>query len=87
VSGGSKPACSTCGRPADRAAGTFLVYLYAEETFCSGCGRRSLHCTCQRARGLPVALEVAARQLADDPEFIEWAAAERRGELFAGRPR
>lgn len=31
--------------------------------------------------------EAMARQLADDPEFVEWAAAERRAEFAAGRPR
>jgi hypothetical protein len=68
--------------------GVFLVAVYAGESFCSGCGRRTLHCTCERVRGLPVSTEVAAQQLADDPEFREWAAAEWRATMFSGiRPR
>lgn len=79
--------CASCGGPSSAAAGAYLALLYPGASMCHGCGRRTLHCSCSRQRGAPAAGEVMARQLADDPEFREWAAAERRGALFAGRPR
>jgi len=40
--------CATCGRAAERLLGVFLERLYPNQTACTGCGRRQVHCTCER---------------------------------------
>lgn len=42
--------CAWCAGPADVARGVYLERLYPGGLFCRACGRRTLHCTCERAR-------------------------------------
>lgn len=57
--------CAVCGGAVEPAAGIILARLYPGATFCTGCGRRQLHCDCARSAldgtGLPAARDLRGR--------------------------
>lgn len=58
--------CSWCGGSTSPMEGIYLEMLYPGQSWCDGCGHRTLLCTC-------LTREEMARQLASDPEFEAWA--------------
>ncbi len=54
MSSRNEHSCPWCAGPADLVKGVYLEALYPDSLMCRACGRRTLHCTCQRPTGTPM---------------------------------